>query len=430
MDSPDYSNGHLGAIMSDEVAYCHACSNGWHRAGHGLVCPNCSSEVMEITIPDSDPPGFSDGSPSTLPALHGQYHFHNGNDHDRNHGRDHDNEHNNGHDSDLDEAVIEEHMSPHGLNHHRSVRDRSGFPNHELDVDLIHNLSPPPPPHSAGGPDMLQQRRGSEEYRFGGPQVHRSTFMNGSGSASATIFSGPSSGFFPPGGSPPYDHLDELFQALTEGLDLIVTYAIEAHRRPNAAPPASVEALANLYRRPVDSSMWESGSKTECAICIDDMKMGDLAAFLPCKHWFHEACVVLWLKEHNTCPMCRASIEKDSDGNSGRTSNGNANTSGPSRSWPSQPDDQSGNGLNRSGPLPIPGPRPSQLSRPLSQSQSRLNEALRSISLRQEESQQQQECERESHVWSVSSPAERQRDESEQDSGEAHETLFPQQDLE
>lgn len=201
-----------------------------------------------------------------------------------------------------------------------------------------------------------------------------------------------------------------------EALDQIITNLMEAHPQSNAAPPASTEALANLSRRPVDASMLDGDSKTECTICIDDMKVGDLAAFLPCKHWFHEACVVLWLKEHNTCPVCRASIEKSGDGNSGINANGSANAPGPSGSGPSQPDDQSEIGLNRSGPLPIPGPRPSQLSRPPSQSQSRLNEAMRSISSRQQERQQQQERERERHrVWGVSSPAERQRDERERE---------------
>lgn len=61
--------------------------------------------------------------------------------------------------------------------------------------------------------------------------------------------------------------------------------------------------------------MGDSG-KAECTICIDDIKIGDEVTVLPCKHWFHGECVVLWLKEHNTCPICRTSIEKR-QGNSG-----------------------------------------------------------------------------------------------------------------
>jgi hypothetical protein len=206
-----------------------------------------------------------------------------------------------------------------------------------------------------------------------------------------------------------------------EALDQIITNLMEAHPQSNAAPPASNEALAGLDRRPVDASMLDGESKTECTICIDDMNVGDLAAFLPCKHWFHEACVVLWLKEHNTCPVCRASIEKGGGENSNSANaNASANVPGPSGSSSLQSDDPSGSGLNRSGPLPIPGARPSHYSRPPSQSQSRLNEAMRSISSRQQEQQQQQqqqERERERHrIWGIpSSPVERQQDERERE---------------
>ncbi|GFP53663.1 hypothetical protein TASIC1_0003004100 [Trichoderma asperellum] len=58
-----------------------------------------------------------------------------------------------------------------------------------------------------------------------------------------------------------------------EALDQIITNLMEAHPQSNAAPPASTEALANLNRRPVDASMLDGESKTECTICIDDMKV-------------------------------------------------------------------------------------------------------------------------------------------------------------
>ncbi|KAL7926304.1 hypothetical protein ACQKWADRAFT_179728 [Trichoderma austrokoningii] len=474
MDSPGRPQGHLEATASREVVYCHACSNEWYRADHGLICPDCNSEATEIISAESDPRDFGDGSASTSPDINDPFHLRHDHDLDLDHDHDHEHdpgEHNHNHDSDPDEADIEEHMGPHGFHYRRSVRDRPDFPHHEPDVDpvferfigLIHDLSPPPPPRRPADPGMYQHPRRREEVRFGAPHIHRATFSTGSGSASVTIFSGPT-GFFSAAGPPPHDQHGDPFQAFfnnvlrdaappgggreagggghtpgfarglqdilnlfnpahaisgdavysQEALDQIITNLMEAHPQSNAAPPASTEALANLTRRPVDASMLDGDSKTECTICIDDMKVGDLAAFLPCKHWFHEACVVLWLKEHNTCPVCRASIEKGSEGNGGI----NANAPGPSGLGPSQPEVQSE--LNRSGPLPIPGPRPSQLSRPPSQSQSRLNEAMRSISSRQQasqqERQQQQDRERErNRVWGVSSPAERQRDERERE---------------
>ena len=34
-----------------ELVFCHACSNEWLRDQHGLQCPECRSDVVEIVIP-------------------------------------------------------------------------------------------------------------------------------------------------------------------------------------------------------------------------------------------------------------------------------------------------------------------------------------------------------------------------------------------
>jgi Ring finger domain len=44
----------------------------------------------------------------------------------------------------------------------------------------------------------------------------------------------------------------------------------------------------------------------ECAICMDEMTQDrDVITKLPCGHLFHGDCVVSWLCNHNTCPLCR-----------------------------------------------------------------------------------------------------------------------------
>lgn len=198
-----------------------------------------------------------------------------------------------------------------------------------------------------------------------------------------------------------------------EALDRIITGLMEANPQSNAAPPATDEALRNLERKPVNKEMLEPDGKAECTICIDEMKEGDSAMFLPCKHWFHEECVVLWLKEHNTCPICRTPIEKSNQtaGNSSNENNGgSSNNDGGNSNNPHGP--TSRNSPNQANPTP-PGQRPNigmtwsfstssgwgassegaggpqsrpvRYSRPPSQSQSRLNEALRNLSSIQRE---------------------------------------------
>lgn len=109
-----------------------------------------------------------------------------------------------------------------------------------------------------------------------------------------------------------------------EGLDRIITELMEANPQSNAAPPATEQAIENLQKKKLDKEMMGESDKVECTICIDEMQIGDEVTVLPCKHWFHGECVILWLKEHNTCPVCRAPIEKRA-GNGG---NGDAGRSG------------------------------------------------------------------------------------------------------
>ncbi|KAI1487186.1 hypothetical protein F5X96DRAFT_168119 [Biscogniauxia mediterranea] len=112
-----------------------------------------------------------------------------------------------------------------------------------------------------------------------------------------------------------------------EALDRIITHLMETNPQSNAPAPASEDAIAKLERKSLDEAMLGPELKGECTICIDDMKLGDEVIVLPCKHWFHEECVVLWLKEHNSCPVCRAPIDGNAAGQPGAASASNASNS-------------------------------------------------------------------------------------------------------
>lgn len=39
-----------------DLVFCHACSNEWLRDQHGLQCPECRSDVVEIvSLPSAGP---------------------------------------------------------------------------------------------------------------------------------------------------------------------------------------------------------------------------------------------------------------------------------------------------------------------------------------------------------------------------------------
>ncbi|KAK4189803.1 hypothetical protein QBC35DRAFT_121400 [Podospora australis] len=70
------------------------------------------------------------------------------------------------------------------------------------------------------------------------------------------------------------------------------------------APPASQAAIDKLPLRELEE-------ESKCVVCVEDMPKGEKVAVLPCTHSFHGECVTPWLKLHNTCPVCRRSVEMD-----------------------------------------------------------------------------------------------------------------------
>jgi len=47
----------------------------------------------------------------------------------------------------------------------------------------------------------------------------------------------------------------------------------------------------------------------QCVVCREEFKDDQLIMLLPCKHFFCEdGCIVQWLKQHDTCAICRARV--------------------------------------------------------------------------------------------------------------------------
>ena len=52
----------------------------------------------------------------------------------------------------------------------------------------------------------------------------------------------------------------------------------------------------------------------ECSICQEGFEQGETVMKLHCRHMYHATCVQSWLKEHNTCPLCRVEMPKAASG--------------------------------------------------------------------------------------------------------------------
>jgi len=74
---------------------------------------------------------------------------------------------------------------------------------------------------------------------------------------------------------------------------------------------AAVAVAARSVRQRVETD------GLECAVCLEPLGVsGADERFLPCAHRFHTACVARWLKDHTTCPTCKAPVDMFAAGGS------------------------------------------------------------------------------------------------------------------
>ncbi|WCJ42913.1 E3 ubiquitin-protein ligase AIP2 [Euphorbia peplus] len=102
------------------------------------------------------------------------------------------------------------------------------------------------------------------------------------------------------------ENASNILQELLNNLEVMVS-------EPRA-PAASKEVVAKLPIITLTEEILVSlGRDAECAICKEDLAVGDKMQELPCKHRFHPPCLKPWLEEHNSCPICRHELRTDDD---------------------------------------------------------------------------------------------------------------------
>ncbi|XP_026941728.1 E3 ubiquitin-protein ligase RNF126 isoform X5 [Sagmatias obliquidens] len=89
------------------------------------------------------------------------------------------------------------------------------------------------------------------------------------------------------------------------GLDAIITQLLNQFEN-TGPPPADKEKIQALPTIPVTEE--HVGSGLECPVCKDDYGLGERVRQLPCNHLFHDGCIVPWLEQHDSCPVCRKSL--------------------------------------------------------------------------------------------------------------------------
>eukprot|EP00993_Chasmostoma_nieuportense_P002613 NODE_3394_length_976_cov_10.944641_g3248_i0.p1 GENE.NODE_3394_length_976_cov_10.944641_g3248_i0~~NODE_3394_length_976_cov_10.944641_g3248_i0.p1 ORF type:complete len:296 (+),score=54.38 NODE_3394_length_976_cov_10.944641_g3248_i0:87-974(+) len=93
----------------------------------------------------------------------------------------------------------------------------------------------------------------------------------------------------------------QLREALRQSLD-------EAQDKPQGAPPASDEDIAHLPTVPYCKEHQDYLDSPTCPVCLTPFRLGTPVTQLPCAHLFCEPCILTWLSEHATCPLCRSMV--------------------------------------------------------------------------------------------------------------------------
>uniref|UniRef100_A0A0D6QUL7 RING-type E3 ubiquitin transferase n=1 Tax=Araucaria cunninghamii TaxID=56994 RepID=A0A0D6QUL7_ARACU len=84
---------------------------------------------------------------------------------------------------------------------------------------------------------------------------------------------------------------------------------------PPPAPRSAIDAMPTIR-----ISREHLRANSTCPVCAEPFELGGTAREMPCKHIYHSDCIVPWLTEHNSCPICRHPLPADDNNNdSGQT---------------------------------------------------------------------------------------------------------------
>jgi hypothetical protein len=85
------------------------------------------------------------------------------------------------------------------------------------------------------------------------------------------------------------------FEASNKSINVCSIAAADLHVQPDQQQQADSDCASSMH-------------DDACIICFSDYAPGDLLKELPCKHYYHAACIDQWLTRSGNCPLCKAPV--------------------------------------------------------------------------------------------------------------------------
>lgn len=155
--------------------------------------------------------------------------------------------------------------------------------------------------------DLMRQRMAGRnsnfDVRMRSGLVPEENSISGYRSGPWLVFHGqiPVDAFFS-GGAGRAGNVGDLF--LGPGLEeLIEQLTMNDRRGPLPAARSSIDAMPTIK-----ITQRHLRSDSHCPVCKERFEMGSEARQMPCNHIYHSDCIVPWLVQHNSCPVCRQEL--------------------------------------------------------------------------------------------------------------------------
>nr|XP_009801324.1 PREDICTED: RING finger protein 165-like [Nicotiana sylvestris]XP_016460079.1 PREDICTED: RING finger protein 165-like [Nicotiana tabacum] len=65
------------------------------------------------------------------------------------------------------------------------------------------------------------------------------------------------------------------------------------------------EEAAALIKELGKVAVKEEDYTEECPICLDKPSIGEEITYMPCSHFCHSHCLLMWFQKNSSCPFCR-----------------------------------------------------------------------------------------------------------------------------